>query len=476
MLRKKNKSKSYIKVIPLTFVFFALFFLFSCDTSLFENSKDSNNLVSVTLALSQEKYLTHDYVDGVVKHTYTATCLSHDGAVGETKDEKLLVLDKDNVGAIGSLEPGLWLFNVYAYNSKGLLVYSGEGRANISYDNNTAPVVLVLNKDGEGTVRVNVTSKTTGLKTTLVATYSSYDEKEKGEYSSFNLTSDGITDTWTGAFKLNENRYKLTFSITTDTSTLSSDITDVLVLKDSIVSVKGVIDGKENPDVTLKPVEREKPVGKIQLLQEPVANYKNTLSWKTEYKDATVVWYIDGKEVGRGLEKEVTLPGPGLHNISATASLNGESYSDTYILNLCSSPLYAVSGTIIYDKGDTYGQYWFDESKEFYRRLDSITEKFRYLVYNPFEENTNTYSYNEALEVGKKLDTYKKEDYRIPTLADAKKIQQAAKKGLINVPSAFWTQTEYENNNNYAYIAKGSESIDAVGKNTKASVVLVKDI
>ena len=475
MPRKKVKNRKHIKIIPLTFVFFVSISLLSCNASLFDDGQN-DKLVDVTLALSTEKYLTHDYVDGVVKHTYTATCLSHSGAVGETKEEKLLVLDKDNLGAIGSLEPGLWLFNVYAYNSKDLLVYSGEGKANISYDNNTASVVLVLNKEGEGTVRVNVTSKSTGLKTTLVATYSSYDEKEKGEYSAFTLTSDGITDTWTGSFKLNENRYRITFSITTDTSTLSSDITDALVLKDSIIDVRGVIDGKENPNVTLKPVEREKPVGKIKLSQSPIANYKNTLLWETEYKDATVVWYIDGKEVGTGLEKEVTLPGPGLHNISATATLDGESYSDTYILDLCSSPLYTIDGTVIYDRGEQYGLYWFDELGTLYRRLDGITDKFRYLVYDPFEENTNTYSYDEAIEVGKNLASYKKEGYRIPTLADAKKIQEAAKKGIIKVPSKFWTQTEYENSNSYAYLAKDTTSIDVVGKGTKASVVLVKDI
>ena len=165
-----------------------------------------------------------------------------------------------------------------------------------------------------------------------------------------------------------------------------------------------------------------------------------------------------------------------MHNISATATLDGESYSDTYILDLCSSPLYTIDGTVIYDRGEQYGLYWFDELGTLYRRLDGITDKFRYLVYDPFEENTNTYSYDEAIEVGKNLASYKKEGYRIPTLADAKKIQEAAKKGIIKVPSKFWTQTEYENSNSYAYLAKDTTSIDVVGKGTKASVVLVKDI
>lgn len=448
----------------------ALFFIMiiSCSASPLKN----RDLVEVSLGVDEEKYLTHVYLDGITKHTYEAKSLTKTGATGETSGESLLVLNSNGIGAIGYLEPGLWSFTVRAYNKEGTLVYEGKSNANISENNNTASVVLALKKEGDGTISFTLSSRCIGSQSTLVATWESYDKSESGMSSDFDLTCDGLTDIWRGTVSVKENRYKVTLKLITDSTTLSSDVTDLLVLNGSDTAVSGVLDGQENPSGTLKPIAPVIPKGYISLKTHAVANKKNTLIWNSDL-ECTVTWYIDGTEVGKGKEKEVTLPSPGMHNVSAVAVYNDESYSDTLILNLCSQPLSNVGGFIVLDKGESYGEYWFDEGKEVFRRLDDL-KTTRYLVYwDCSTKLKQTYTYDEAIK-GDWKNALATDGYRLPTMTEAKEIQKATKGGTVTVPNSFWTSTEY--NNTYAYMAEGSNSIKSVGKANKASIVLVKEI
>ncbi len=471
-----DKSFSSQKITNVIFVLVAGLFLFISCT--YENNKNRYvSKVEATIVIEAEKYLTHYSVDAVATYSYEAEYSGENAAEGETNGETLLLLNENGTGSIGYLEPGLWTFTVRAYNSKGTLLYIGRRVTNVSRDNNIVNVVLALQKEGEGTATFTITSRCTGDSSSLFVLYQSYDGTVGGQSEEFSCTCDGLTDTWKGTITLPENRYKLTVRLATDTTYLASDITDVLILNGEDILITGVLDGQENQSVTIKPEEPVIPKGYISLDGHVSALAEVSAKWNyttDAEKPTKVEWYLDGTLIGNGLTLKVTLPSSGMHNITATAALNGEYASDSYKLNISSGPMKLVGGTICADRGAVYGTYWIDDYEEYYRKTSGEEDSYRYLVCNLFTETgADTYTYTEALALESTLETLGKKGYRIPTKDDAALLVTAQIKGLITLPSAFWTSTSY--NSSYAYAGKDGK-VSAVSKTTKARIILVRDI
>lgn len=462
-----------LKVVHLLIAGLLLFS--SCSNEVKGTSAESR--INTTIAIEEEKYLTHYLVDAIATYSYEAKSLSNDEAYGQTEGETLLTVNADGTGNIGYIEPGKWTFTVRAYNSKKTLLYTGESTVNISKDNNIANVVLALRKEGEGTATFTITSRCTGDSSSLIVYYQSHDGAVGGQSEEFTCTCDGLTDTWKGTVKLKENRYKLTVRLATDTTYLASDITDLLILDGEDILITGVLDGQENQTTTIVPVEPVIPEGYISI--DGHAYALNTVTAKWNYgtdaeKPTTVQWYLDGTAIGKGLTLSVKLPASGMHNISATAELDGEYSSDNYKLNISSGPLKLVGGTVVADKGESYGVYWIDDYEEYYRKTSGEETATRYLVCDLFEENASkTYTYAEATAFESTLESLGKKGYRLPTKDDAAKLMTAQSKGLITLPSVFWTSTSY--NTTYAYAGKDGK-VAAATKTTKARVILVHDI
>lgn len=453
----------------------AFFLLISCANE--TNKATADNKVETVISIEKEKYLTHYSVDAIATYSYEAEYSGTEKAQGETNGETLLILAENGTGNIGYLEPGLWTFTVRAYNSKGTLLYIGRTTANVSKDNNIVNVVLELRKEGEGTASFTITSRCTGDSSSLFVLYQSYDGAVGGQSEDFTCTCDGLTDTWKGTITIPENRYKLTVRLATDTTYLASDITDVLILNGEDILITGVLDGQENQTTTIKPEEPVIPKGYITLDGHVSALAEVTAIWNYSTdaeKPTKVEWYLDGTAVGKGLSLKFTLPSSGMHNISATAELNGEYASDSYKLNISSGPLKLVGGTICADNGKSYGTYWIDDYEEYYRKTSGEEDVYRYLVCNLFtEKESTTYTYDEAVALAGTLETLGKKGYRIPTKEDAAKLMTAQTKGVITLPSAFWTSTSYSSS--YAYAGKDGK-VTAITKTTKARVILVRDI
>lgn len=464
------------KYTNVAVVLIAAFFLFiSCSNE--SRKTTSVSRVETVISIDREKYLTHYSVDAIAAYSYEAEYSGKDEAQGETNGETLLLLTENGTGSIGYLEPGLWTFTVRAYNSKGTLLYIGRTTANVSKNNNIVNVVLALQKNGEGSATFTITSRCTGDSASLFVLYQSYDGTVGGQSEEFTCTCDGLTDTWKGTITIPENRYKLTVRLATDTTYLASDITDVLILNGEDILITGVLDGQENQTVTIKPEEPVVPKGYITLDGHVSALGEVTAIWNYSTdaeKPTKVEWYLDGTLVGNGLSLKLTLPSSGMHNITATAVLDGEYASDSYKLNITSGPLKLVGGTICTDNGAGYGTYWIDDYEEYYRKTSGDEESCRYLVCNLFtEKESDTYTYTEATALESTLETLGKKGYRIPTKEDAAKLMTAQTKGLITLPSAFWTSTSYSSS--YAYAGKDGK-VTAVSKTTKARVILVRDI
>lgn len=430
--------------------------------------------VKTTLVVAEEKYLTHIMVDNIASYGYEAENLVYSEAQGTTSEETLLILEESGAGSIGYLEPGLWKFTVRAYNAKGTLLYVGTSTANVSKDNNTVNVVLALQKEGTGTASFKVTSRCTGNDSSLMVYYTSHDETVGGFSEDFTCTCDGLTDTWTGSVELPENRYKLTVRLATNTTYIASDITDLLILNGETIDITGVLDGQENQEMTIVPIEPVIPEGYITMTGHMMAGNTVKATWNYSSEDKTpesVEWYLDGVSIGTGEEISLTLPQSGMHNISATAVLNGEYSSDNYKINICSQPIELVGGTIVKDYGSQNGEYWFDDYGIYYRKESGSLETNRYLVVNLLEEKSDTlYTYDEALEIEKDFKTL---GYRLPTKVDAQNIIAGIKAGKLTFDARFWTSEEYNSTN--AYIRQDN-GVSTVSKTSKVRVILVRDI
>ena len=429
------------------------------------------------VSIDEEKYLTHVLVDNIASYTYEAANLAVDDAEGTTDGETLLVLESTGVGSIGSIEPGLWKFTVRAYNTRGTLLYIGSTTANVSKNNNTVTVALALRKEGNGTARFKITSKCIGDGTSLVVYYNSYDGRDGGFSDNFACACDGLTDTWTGTVSLVENRYNLTVRIATESAYIASDITDLLILAGETIDITGVLDGQENQSVTVTPIEPVKPDGYIELDGHAKAGNTVTVNWifsDDTKKPDSVKWYMDGVLAGTGESLEITLPGPGMHNLSATAAKGDEYASAQKSLNLCSEPLSLIGGTIVTDYGYLNGTYWVDEYGLYYRKESGDPESPRYLVVNFFDEKAETkYTYEEALALEKNLSSLGYGAFRLPTKDDAHNIIAAITEKKITFDDDFWTGDSYDSS--YSYMRR-ENGVSVVANTSRARVILVREI
>lgn len=478
LFTKEGFLKKWFLLIAATIVLLPLI-LNSCSAGYSTDLSGENVKTSLIIySPAEEKYLTHVLVDNIGEYKYEAVNAAKEDAVGTTNGETLLVLDSSGKGAIGDIEPGLWTFTVKAYNTRGTLLYTGSTTANVSGSNNTVGVALALRKEGNGSVRFKITSRCTGDGTSLVVYYNSYDSRDGGFSENFACACDGLTDTWTGTISIPENRYSLTVRLSTGNAYIASDITDLLVLNGETVDITGVLDGQENQSVTIVPLEPDTPDGYIALDGHAMAGNKVTVSWvgsEEEGKEPDgVIWYMDGVQIGTGTELKITLPGPGMHNLSATA-IKGEEYaSESYKLNLCSLPLSILNGIVITDYGYANGTYWVDEYGSYYRKESGDPESPRYLVINLFEEHAeDTYTYEEALAIEKNLESLGYGAFRLPTKEDAHNIIAAIEAEKIILSEDFWTSESYDTS--YAYMRR-ENGVSAVSKTQKARVVLVREI
>lgn len=495
------------------FIVFLTFLFLSCSL---EKGKGYS---LVTLNTSEEKFLQHGYNDAIAYYDYTALCTSNREAYGSVREFENLFVDKDGNASLGYLENGEWTFVVRAFNTQSLQLYEGEVRQYISGENTIVPIVLSLRKEGEGEVDITITSRCSGADTFLEAIWNSYDATQYGSTRSFVKSCDGDIDTYTGTIMLSENRYALKLSVYTEAAVLSTDITDILVLAGGNIKITGVLNGQEDQNVSLKPVEPQIPKGHISIAGKERAFSQVLAEWVSDcdVEPEKVYWYMDGVEYSsKDKEVAITLPSPGMHYLTATAIFDKESYSYEYSLNLSSSPLKETGGAIIYDRGEEYGQYWFDDMKEHYRIEDGEGE-WRYIVakvidYPDGTEGNPYYSYmttsstltgstgdgigkasigtNELIEsMGPLNAKYKVNNiwykplaasiasqpgWMIPTKSEASLIMNAIKRNEIQSGN-FWTSTQYTST--LAYLAlPSSETISAVSKEFGAGIILIKYI
>lgn len=500
------------KLVEIFLVVFTFLFL-SCSLE-----KDKGYSL-VTLNTSEEKFLQHGYNDAIAYYDYTALCTSNREAHGSVREFENLFVDKDGNASLGYLENGDWTFTVRAFNSQSLQLYEGEVRHYISGESVIVPIVLSLRKEGEGEVNVTLTSRCSGADTFLEAIWNSYDETQYGSTRSFAKSCDGDIDTYTGTIVLPENRYALKLSVYTESAVLATDITDILVLAGGNIKITGVLNGQEDQNVSLRPIGPKIPKGHILIEGKEKASSQVLAKWVSDcdVEPEKVYWYMDGVEYSsKSKEITITLPSPGMHYLTATAVFDTESYSDEYSLDLSSSLLKETGGAIIYDRGEEYGQYWFDDMKEHYRIEDSDGE-WRYIVAKVLDspdgtENNPYYSYmttSSALKgsttdgigkaslgtaelkesMGTLSSAYKKNntwykplassigsesEWMIPTKSEASLIMDAIKRKEIQSGN-FWTSTQYTST--LAYVAlPSSETISAVSKETGAGVILIKYI
>lgn len=504
---------------------YTLCFFTSCS-----DKPRTNGFSNVTFSIANEKKLEHNYIDGVAFYEYEAVCNSNTKAQGNTKGFVSLFVTETYSANIGFIESGDWTFTVRAYNSHKFVLYEGVVQVYISKAEHMIAIPMALRKQGDGTLNINVTSRNSGPDAQAQLTWESYDGAVKGSTRDIQKKSDGDIDTYTADVKLAENRYKVTIELFTENATLSKVVIDVLIIKDDTVTITGTLEGKEDQGATVKPLAPQIPKGHIKLsVDKPRANKTVTATWVVdgEFEPEKVYWYMDGTEQKgkNGVEIELTLPSPGFHYLTATAVRGTESFSSELPLDLASAPVKATHGQVAFDRGETYGKYWFDEIKEHYR-IDDAGDSWRCLVVmvieadgteqNPFftmagsngsfnanpkpvdglgksKEATNAWiaplgsntgvykdstvwkrsSVAVALE---KRQEYKKEGitWSLPTKAEADYIMRAMKSGKVK-KTTFWTANEYSGS--LGYLADPDKSsISATGKNTGAGLVLVRYI
>lgn len=374
---RRYGRKGHGPVLLLSILIMTMLMLVACQA---ETPESGNTLVS--LVVSEEKLLSHSYLDGISYYDYKAECHSTQNAKGETDGFVDLFVDMDGRGTLGYLERGDWTLTVRAFNSHGTQLYEDVVRQYISGNSLEVPIVLELRKTGQGTANISITGRCSGGDSRLAVYWRSHDGKDTGTSRNFEVTCNGDIDTYTGSITIPENRYMITIEVFTDEAVLASDITDVLILANDTISITGVLDGQEDQQSGILPVEPKKPYGHIELTGKILPGQNVTATWisDSDTEPDKVCWYMDGNEYPTH-EKSVSilLPAPGMHFLTATATAGNESYSNVLPLNLASDPIKPTDGVIVYDRGERYGTYWFDEYQENYR-VDDAGEGWRYIV------------------------------------------------------------------------------------------------
>lgn len=513
---RRGKGRCKVLLLGVMAVIVA-FLACSCDST-----PEERGLTTVGISITEDKLLTHSWVDGIASYDYKAVCNSHTPAKGEVAEWTELFVDGSGNAPLGLMENGDWTFTVRAFNSHGTQLYEGSCRDFVSGDHLEVPIVLALRKTGEGTVSFNITGRCSGLDARLGVYWHSYDGRDAGSSTAFSTASDGDTDTFTGSVTLPENRYSIRVEVytpSTDT-VLATDITDILVLAGENIWINGVLDGQKDQGGALTPIPPKVPTGHIEVSGTLKSGKTVTATW---VNDGTVspdrlCWYLDGNEISSHTASVTfVLPSPGMHYLTATATKGTESYYDEYPLDLASSPIQATNGVIVYDRGASYGTYWFDEYKEHYR-IDDEGNGWRYIVAQVIDTGAGTAGSpawtlakssgaltgstaasvgsgktgTDALvaSMGSSTGTYTYggktcrpapagvltagSEWVLPTKSDAPYIMTAMRKGEL--PSVkFWTCTQYSSGK--AYLADPSaNSTSATAMTTGAGLVVVKYI
>ena len=493
----------------------AVLSLASCNAAV-----ETDNLTEVGISVTEEKLLIHNWIDGIASYDYTAVCNSHTPAKGERKEFTRLFVDGSGNAALGLMENGDWTFTVRAFNSHGNQLYEGTCRSYVSGDHLEVPIVLALRKVGEGRVTFNITARCTGLDVHLAVYWQSYDGTEAGSSTEFITSCDGDIDTFTGEVALPENRYSVKVEVYSADKVLATDITDIFVLDDEEIRVIGVLDGQEDQEGAITPIPPKVPVGHIEVSGTMKSGKTVTATWVSEGETAPtrMCWYLDGAELSEhSTSMTFVLPSPGMHYLTATAMADTESYSDEYVLNLASSPIKETGGVIIYDRGEAYGTYWFDEYREHYR-IDDEGNGWRYIVAQVVDAGQGTESSpawtlatsagalsgttgssvgagttgTAALvsSMGNKSGTYTYggricrpapagvvdfgTEWCLPTKNEAPYIISAMLSGRL-ASVRFWTCTQYSSGSTYL-ADPGTNSTSAVSMTTGAGLVVVKYI
>ena len=511
----RKRTRLLQTVLSALVIFAAALSLASCNAAL-----KTDSLTEVGISVTEEKYLTHNWIDGIASYDYTAVCNSHTPARGEQKEFTRLFVDGSGNGTLGLMENGDWTFTVRAFNSHGNQLYEDTCRSYVSGDHLEVPIVLALRKVGEGRVTFNITARCTGLDVHLAVYWKSYDGEVSGSSTEFATSCNGDIDTFTGEITIPENRYSVKVEVYTADKVLATDITDIFVLDGEEIRINGVLDGQEDQEVTITPLPPKVPVGHIEVTGTMKSGNTVTATWVSEGETAPtrMCWYLDGSELSdHGTSMTFVLPSSGMHYLTATALADTESYSDEYVLNLASSPIKATNGVIIYDRGESYGTYWFDEYKEHYR-VDDEGNGWRYIVAQVVDAGQGTESSPAwtlatsagalsgttgssvgagasgtavlVSSMGNASGTYTYDgricrpapagvkdagaEWCLPTRNEAPYIISAMFSGKL--PSVrFWTCTQYSSGS--AYLADpGTNSTSATSKTTGVGLVVVKYI
>ena len=482
-----------------------------------EGNTIKDGITNVSITITEEKLLEHSYIDGIASYDYKAVCNSHTPAQGETEGFVPLFVDGTGRAELGHMENGDWTFTVRAFNSHGVQLYEGTVKKFVSGNDLNVPVVLALRKVGTGTARFTITGRCSGAESFLAIYWKSYDGNVNGSSRAFETSCDGDIDTYTGSVTLPENRYAITVEVYTADAVLATDITDVLILADDEITITGVLDGQEDQTGTIKPIEPKKPYGHIEITGKLKSGQTVTATWVQDGETAPerLCWYMDGTEyLDHGASISIVLPSPGMHYLTATATAGTESCSDGYPLDLASDPIKPTGGLIVYDRGEAYGTYWFDEYQENYR-VDDEGAGWRYIVAKVVDTGAGTAAsplwtlatsagalagstsanvgQSEAATqtlmtaMGSSVGTYTSggKTYRpapagimdgwfIPTKAEATYILSAMRSGKMT-KTKFWTSTQYSSS--MAYLADPTaNSVSATNKTTGAGLVLIKYI
>lgn len=513
--RNRRTDTGRGRYMTLLFGMFAIVLLLmgvSC-----EGSSIQEGIAHVSITITEEKLLEHSYIDGIASYDYKAVCNSHTPAQGETGDFVPLFVDATGRADIGQMENGDWTLTVRAFNSHGVQLYEGTVRKFVSGNELNIPIVLALRKEGSGTARFTITGRCSGAESFLAIYWKSYDGNVNGSSRAFETSCDGDIDTYTGSVTLPENRYAITVEVYTADAVLATDITDVLILAGDEITITGVLDGQEDQTGTIKPIEPKKPYGHIEITGKLRAGQTVTATWVPDCETAPerLCWYMDGSEyLDHGASISIVLPSPGMHYLTATATAGTEAWSYEYPLNLASDPIKPTGGTIVYDRGEAYGTYWFDEYQENYR-VDDDGAGWRYIVAKVVDLGAGTAesplwtlatssgalagstaanvgqaeTATQALmtSMGSAVGTYTSggKTYRpapagimdgwlIPTKTEATHIMSAMRKGKMT-KTKFWTSTQYSAS--MAYFADPvANSVSATNKTTGTALVLIRYI